>query len=127
MEADDAGFEAVVLGVVLAEPLRDELLPAVGVLGLGGVGVLFLERGRRPGGLEVLRVDAGGGGVEVAGDAVLMRRLQGVDVDEGVVVEDLGVVGGDEAHAAHVGGEGVDLVDVLAWPRGRAPSGAGRR
>jgi hypothetical protein len=35
-----------------------------------------------------------------------------VQVDERVVAEDGPVVGGDEPHAAHVRGQGVDLVDA---------------
>ena len=40
-------------------------------------------------------------------------RLERVDVDQRVVVQDLGVVVRDEPHAAHVRSEGVDLVDAL--------------
>src|SRR4051794_29982746 len=36
-----------------------------------------------------------------------------MDVDQRVVVHDQRLVGLDEAHAAHVGGEGVHMVDVL--------------
>ena len=57
-------------------------------------------------------VDAGGGGVEEALDAVLLRGLQQVRVDQhrehaqGLVVL-------DEAHAAHVGGQVVDVGGAL--------------
>ena len=67
VEAHDARLEAVVLAVVRAEPLGDQLLPAVGVL--------RRRPGRRPPRfsgvdvglvLQVLGVDAGRRGVEVA-------------------------------------------------------------
>ena len=66
VEADGAGVEPVVLAVVLAEALDDELFPAVGVLGLGGIGVFLAQRLDVGVGLEVLGVDAGRRGVEVA-------------------------------------------------------------
>jgi hypothetical protein len=40
--------------VVQAQALADELLPPVGVLRVGGIGVLFLERGHVRIGLQVL-------------------------------------------------------------------------
>ena len=89
-----------------------QLLPAVGVLGLGRVGVLLVERRDVRVGLEVLGVDARRRGVEVALDAVLVGRLDRVEVDQRVVVEDRGVVARDEAHPAHVGRERVDVVDA---------------
>ena len=42
-----------------------------------------------------------------------MRRLQRVEFDQRIVVQNLGMIRADEAHAAHVGGQGVNLVDVL--------------
>ena len=94
-----------------AQPLGDELLPAVGVLRLGGIGVLFLERGRVHVGLFEFGVDAGRGTEQVAADPVDARRLERVGVDQDVVVQDLGVVLGDESHPAHVGGQAVHLLD----------------
>jgi hypothetical protein len=43
MESDDAGLETIFFPVVEAETFGDQLLPAVGVLRLGWVGI-FLER-----------------------------------------------------------------------------------
>mmetsp|Transcript_8562 Transcript_8562/g.21288 ORF Transcript_8562/g.21288 Transcript_8562/m.21288 type:complete len:419 (+) Transcript_8562:572-1828(+) len=114
VEAADAGLHAEVLAVVDGELLRGELLEAVGVLGLCRPGVGLLEA--RVVGLELgaLGVDAGGGGVVEALDGLAAGGLDHVEGDHGVVVEDDGVVGLDEAHAAHVGGEVVDVLDVLA-------------
>ena len=75
--------------VVQAELLGRELLPAVGVLRLRGIGVIFLQRHDVGLELPVLGIDAGRRRVEVAPDAVGSRCLQRVEVDQGVVVEDL--------------------------------------
>jgi hypothetical protein len=121
VEPDDAGLHPELIGVVLAEPLADQLLPAIGVLGVGRVGVLLLQGGHVRVRLQVLGVDAGRGAVEVAGHALQPGRLDGVDVDEGVVAQDGGVVGGDEAHAAHVRGQRVHLVDVPGGQQALVP------
>ena len=112
VEADDTGREVVILAVVAAEELGDELLPPIAVLGLGRKGVL-LAQGRHLGvRLEVLRIDARGRGVQVALDPVAPGRLDRVQVDQRVRVQDLGVMGRDVAHPAHVGGERVDLINA---------------
>ena len=117
VEPDGPGLHPVVALVIVAEELGEELLPTVGVLRGGRVRVVLLERRRVGRGLEMLRVDARRGGVEVAGDPGLPCRLEGVRVDEDVVVEDEAVVRRDEPHPAHVGREGVDVVDLLAVGR----------
>ena len=125
VEADGARLDPVLLAVVIGELLGDQLLPAVGVLRLRGVGVLLLQRydlGLR---LEVLGVDARARRVEVALHAVQARRLHRVRVDEDVVVEDLGVVLRDEAHPPHVGREGVDVLDRLPVVRARGLQAVG--
>src|SRR5439155_18003511 len=48
VEARNARLDRVVLAVVRAQPLRDQLLPAVGVLRLRRIRIVFLE-GRRLG------------------------------------------------------------------------------
>src|SRR5712691_9713564 len=118
VEADRPGLEAEVVGVVAAHPLGVELLPAIAVLGAGRVGVFFLERRDVGLVLEVARVDAGRRRVEEPGDAVDARRIQRVDVDQHVVAADLGLVGMDEADAAHVRRQGIHLVDAAG--RGQA-------
>ena len=106
MEARDAGLDAKVGLVVLVHLLGRELLEAVRVLGLRGPRVGLLEPGGElRGELRALGVDARGGGVEDTGDALDAGSLHHVEGDHDVVVEDDGVVGLDEAHAAHVRGE----------------------
>ena len=46
-------------------------------------------------------------------DAVDASRLEHVEADHGIVVEDDRVVGLDEAHAAHIGGEIEDMIDIF--------------
>src|SRR2546430_8996427 len=53
-------FESVILEVMSALPLREQLLPPVPVLRIGGVGVLFLQRLHVRGLLSIARVDTGG-------------------------------------------------------------------
>src|SRR6185503_9183367 len=112
VEAHDARLDPVVLTVMRAEPLCDQLLPAVGVLRLGRVGVFFLQRRHRGFGLLVLGVDARRRRIEIALHAGGARRLERVEVDQRVVVENQAVVRRDVAHAAHVGGERVDVIDA---------------
>ncbi|GAG36933.1 unnamed protein product, partial [marine sediment metagenome] len=41
-----------------------------------------------------------------------MRAASSVwNVDQGIIVQDLGMVGRYEAHASHVRGQGIDLID----------------
>ena len=115
METGDADGEG--RGVVrgpLAGLLSDELLEAVGVgADVGRPGVGLLEGGAIGVGLGVIRVHAGGGGEEEALDVVLDRGGEQVEVDAEGVLEDERVVGLDEAHAAHVSREVVDLLAAL--------------
>ena len=94
--------------IVHQELLRHQLLQTVGILRLCGPGIVLLEAGGAIEGLVellVLGVDAGGGGVPEALDTGRTRRLRHVERDHRRVVQDARVVGLDEAHAAHVGGE----------------------
>ena len=112
VKPDNARVEPVILAVMQAEALGDELLPSVGVLRRGGVGLLFTQRHNLGFGLAVLRVDAGGRGVEIAGGAIPARRFERMRVDQHIIVQNLGVMLGDEPHAAHVGRQRVDVVDA---------------
>src|SRR5690606_24218486 len=111
--AGDAGLESEVLAEVAGHALGEQLLPAVAVLGVGGVGVLLLEGGDVGVGLLVAGVDAGRGGVEEAADLGVARSHGHVgggqhrERAQGLVVL-------DEAHAAHVAGEVVDLGGAVA-------------
>ena len=110
VEPDGAGLHRVLVGVVGAQQLGEQLLPPVGVLGLGRVGVALLQRHHVGLGLPVLGIDAGRGAVEVPLHAVDPGGVERVQVDERVVVQDLSVVRGDEPHASHVCSERVHLV-----------------
>src|SRR5205809_1303178 len=55
VEPHYTGFQTVVFGVVPAQTLREELLPAVAIFRVRGVRVFFLQRGRGSDPLEVLR------------------------------------------------------------------------
>ena len=92
---------------VAAHPLAEKFFPAVTILGLGGVGVLFLQRGEVGIALLAGGVNAGRRRVEKALDAVLLGRHQHVGVDQNREHAERPVVL-DKAHAAHVGGEIVD-------------------
>ena len=81
-------------------------------MGIGGECIRFLEGNHVSVGLQVVGVDARGRGVEIALDPVDSRCVEGVQVDQGVVVQNLRVVGADEAHAAHVSSEGEHRVDA---------------
>src|ERR1051326_2240452 len=122
MEAHDAGLEAVVLGVVPALPLAEQLLPSVTVLGIGRIGVIFLERCDVGARLSVTRVDARGARVEIPLNPIQPCGLEHVDVDQHVVVHDHSLVMLDEADAAHVGGEVVNLVDAAGRLEAVAPA-----
>src|SRR5262249_26312832 len=55
----------------------------------------------------------GGGSIEITLGPVLLGRSEGVEVNERVVEQDARVIGGDKAHAAHVGRQGVNMFDPL--------------
>ena len=105
--AGDAGGDAVILAIVAGHALAEQLLPAIAVLRHRRIGILFLQRGDVGAGLLVAVVDAGRRRIEEARDA----RFLGGDQHMGAHQHRqhaLGLVGLDEAHAAHVGGEVVD-------------------
>jgi hypothetical protein len=120
--ARHTGLEAEVLVEMTAHALAEELLPAVAVLGHGGVGVGLLQSGDVGSRLLVGRVHAGGGGVEEALDAEILGRLEHVGVDQDREHAQRLVVL-DEAHPAHVGGEVVDAVRPLERPVAGIPQG----
>src|SRR5277367_335537 len=81
---------------------------AVAIFGEGGVGIFFFEGWRFIGPLLIRVVDAGRGGVKKALCFVQDGRLEHVGVDEhGEHAERF--VAFDKAHAAHVGGEIVNV------------------
>jgi hypothetical protein len=97
---------------VPAHALAEQLLPAIAVFRHGGVGIGLLERRDVSVDLLIRVVDTGRAGVEEAVNVGVSRRHQQVRVDEHRE-HAVGLVGFDEAHAAHVGREVVDGVDVL--------------
>jgi hypothetical protein len=109
VEPCDARPQSVVFAEVAAHPFREQFLPAIPVFRHGGVGVFFLERNDVFVHLLLSVVNAGAAGVEEPFHAFLLSRLQQVSVDqhrqhaEGLIIF-------DEPHAAHVGGEVVDVV-----------------
>mmetsp|Transcript_22514 Transcript_22514/g.73858 ORF Transcript_22514/g.73858 Transcript_22514/m.73858 type:complete len:367 (-) Transcript_22514:147-1247(-) len=114
VEAHDTELD---LGVVDAVPpaafLRGKFLKAVGILGMSWPGVLLTETRVCRIQLLVLRVDAGAGGVQETLHTILTSSLDHVEADHGVVVQDAGVVGLDEAHSSHVCGKVEHVVNVL--------------
>src|SRR3982075_950646 len=116
--ARDPGGDAVVFTIVAGHPLAEQLLPAVAVVRHRRVGVFFLERGDVGAGLLVAVVDAGRRRIEEALGAGFLGRHQHLGADQHRQ-HALGLVGLDEAHAAHVGGQ---VVDHAGAPGGR-PAG----
>ena len=116
------GGDAVVLAVVAGHALAEQLLPAVAVLRHRRIGVLFLERGDVGAGLLVAVVDAGRRRIEEALGAGFLGRHQHVGADQHRQ-HALGLVGLDEAHAAHVGGEVVDHPGALGGGPARLEQG----
>ena len=99
-----------------------------GIIGAGD-GVLLPQRLDVGVELEVLGVDARRGRVQVAAHPVDPGGVEAVQVDQRVVAQDRAVVGRDEAHAAHVGGQRVGLVDAgerLQARKGRCTAPASR-
>src|SRR5439155_23236849 len=94
------------------------LVPAHPYHGIGREDVLYLYRCDVGLVLKIPRVDAGGRRIEQPLDALHAGRVERVDVDQHVVPADLGLVRMDEADAAHVRGQGIDLVDAAG--RGQA-------
>ena len=82
MKAHDAGLDAEIIPVVGAQPLDDQLFPAIGILGQGRIGVFLFERCDVGTFLQILGVDTGRGREQVTLDAVNASRFQRVDVDE---------------------------------------------
>ena len=102
LEAGDADLHPGGARVGEGHALGVELLPAVVVVGRGGVGAVLVDL--RVAGPHVV-VDADGGREEVAPDASRGGLVAHVGVDEHAVVHDLRRGAVDEAHAAHLGGE----------------------
>ena len=95
---------------------RHQLLPAVAAFGHRRIGVRFLQAPRTFGSLLQLDVvGAGRGGEEVAPGAGPIGRLDHVRIDQDAA-QALDAEPLDKAHAAHVGGQVVDLDGPLAGP-----------
>ena len=110
--AGDAGRHAVILAVVAGHAFAEQLLPAVAVFRQGRIGVGFLQRRDVGLGLLVAVVDAGRRRIEEARHARLLGGDQHVGADQHRQ-HALRLVGLDEPHAAHVGGQVVDHLGVL--------------
>ena len=96
-----------------AQAFGDEFFPSVRILRLRGIGVPLPERDHVSLGLEIFRIDTGGRRVQITLDSVFTRGLQGVNIYQGVVMKDLGVMRGYKAHSAHVRGQRIDFIDSL--------------
>ena len=106
--AGDAGLDAEVFAEVAAHPLAEELLPAVAVLGHGGVGVGFLQGGDVRDRAACRRCRRRRRRHRrTAGRRLSLAAMQQVGVDQHAEHAERFVVL-DEAHAAHVGGQVVD-------------------
>jgi len=110
MEPGDSNLDTEVLLVMHGQFLGDEFLETICVLGLGGPSVDLLQSRAILVQLLALGVDASGGGIEEALSFVDACGFEHVEADLGVVVEDDGMVGLDEAHSSHIGGEIEDPV-----------------
>src|SRR5205085_8953621 len=97
--------ETEVFAVVTANTFHVELLPAVTVLGFGGVRVFFSQRRDVGLFLPVAGINAGARSVEITLDAVAARGFDRVEIDKRVVADDDGLIVLDETDAAHVSGE----------------------
>src|SRR5690606_7699196 len=110
VEARNSRRQAEILAKVPAHALAEQFLPAIAVFGHGRVGVPFLEWNNIGGRLLVSGVHAGGRREKEPPSPVVARGQQQVSVDQ--YGEHAGsLVGLDESHAAHVGGE-------IVHPRG---------
>src|SRR5690606_38377085 len=110
VEARNSRRQAEILAKVPAHALAEQFLPAIAVFGHGRVGVPFLEWNNIGGRLLVSGVHAGGRREKEPPNPVVARGQQQVSVDQ--YGEHAGsLVGLDESHAAHVGGE-------IVHPRG---------
>src|SRR5580704_5865392 len=98
MEADDPSLHAIVAAVMRTQLLGDQLLPAIGILCLGGISLGFTQGRDIWPLLPVLRVNAGRRGKKVAANAVYVRGFKRVQVDQRIVMQNPGVIVGDVAH-----------------------------
>ncbi len=113
-------FKPALRPVFLAEHLGDQLLPAVAALGHGRVGVGLLQGADVRVLLKVGVVGAGRGREEVPPGPGPVGRLDHVGVDQNAA-QALDAEALDEAHAAHVGRQVVDLGRALHGPDGVFP------
>ena len=114
----DAKKKQTQVEIAKTDAFGKQLLPAVLVVRPGGVRVVLGQLGLAD---RHVAVDAHRGGQEVAGHAGLDRGLREVQVHQRAVPHDLALGGADEAHAAHLGRQLVDLVDPHAARGGDRP------
>mmetsp|Transcript_33663 Transcript_33663/g.73446 ORF Transcript_33663/g.73446 Transcript_33663/m.73446 type:complete len:341 (+) Transcript_33663:111-1133(+) len=108
--AGDATQDWEVFGVSQGHLLSVQLLEPVGILRSGGPGHVLPQTHVLRVHLQRLVVHAGRGRVEVALAAALTGSLKHVERDLGVVVEQHSLVGHDEPHSAHIGGQVVHML-----------------
>ncbi len=117
MEPRHARYQAVVLAEVAAHPFGEQLLPTVTIFWHCRIGVVSLS-GTTSSFLLVRVVDARAAGVEEPTDFGFVRGLKQVRVDQHAQHAQRIVIF-DEAHAAHIGGQVVDLTRPAAGRRAR--------
>src|SRR5207237_1632815 len=113
-EADELCYQARMYAVAPAATFANQLFPTVSCFGLGRISDLFLHRHTMDFSLTVIGINAGGRGIEITLDSILAGSFQCVNVNERIVMKDLGVFTGNETHAAHMGRERIDIVHSLA-------------
>ena len=117
VEAGEVGFQAALRPVFLAEHFRDQFLPAVTSFRHGRICVGFFQRADIRILLQVRIVGAGRRGKEIALGAGAPGRLNQVRVDQNAA-QALDAKALDEAHAAHVSGQVIDLGGAFDGPDG---------
>ena len=92
MKAHRARFQTVVLGIVHAQTLGDELFPAIGILGLRGIGIFLFERCDIGIQLQIFGIHTRRRCIQQALDLMQTRRLEHVQIDQRVIVQNLRVM-----------------------------------
>src|SRR5262249_49702198 len=118
----DPGLDPIFLLIVDTEPFGDEFLPPVSVLRLCRICVFFFEWCDISFGLTILWVNTRRRTIKVAFDAIGPGCFESMNINERVVVQDLGMIGGDEHHATHIGTQGIDFIDSVGRLQAILPS-----
>src|ERR1043165_10197895 len=95
-----------------ADALHVKLLPAITVFSVGGISIALFQRRDLTRALQVTGINAGARCVEISLHSIDSGCFNRMKIDHRIVAHDYSFVCFNEADAAHIWGQPIDLLDI---------------